>query len=193
MKHWHIDEIAWDSFDPSRVDPEIVPLVKAAAMVERNAADYVTYLTRVFQDDPDFKAAAEHWGVEETQHGDALGRWGELADPGWNFQAAFARYRAGYQVQLDANASIRGSRSGELIAGGVDNGFDGLYEGYELVQPQNIGDAEYKGLEFEVRQRMTFLPGALRGLTLRANYTYLKAKGRFGGATQFNNGQIAGF
>ncbi len=116
MKHWHIDEVGWDKFDPSKVDPEIVPLVKAAAMVERNAADYVTYLTRVFIDDPDFKAAAEHWGVEETQHGDALGRWGETADPGWNFQEAFARYRAGYKIQLDADASIRGSRTGELIA-----------------------------------------------------------------------------
>jgi rubrerythrin len=116
MKHWHIDEVGWDRFDPSKVDPEIVPLVKAAAMVERNAADYVTYLTRVFSGDPDFKAAVDQWGIEETQHGDALGRWGELADPGWDFQAAFARYRAGYQVQLNADASIRGSRSGELIA-----------------------------------------------------------------------------
>jgi rubrerythrin len=116
MKHWHIDEVAWQRFDPSRLDPEVVPLVKAAAMVERNAADYVTYLTRVFHDDPDFRAAAEHWGVEETQHGDALGRWGELADPSWNFLDAFARYRAGYRIQLDADASIRGSRSGELIA-----------------------------------------------------------------------------
>lgn len=116
MKHWHIDELAWDSFDRSKLDPEIVPLIKAAAMVERNAADYVSYLTRVFQDDPDFRAAAEHWGVEETQHGDALGRWGELADPGWNFQEAFARYREGYKVDTNADATIRGSRTGELIA-----------------------------------------------------------------------------
>lgn len=116
MKHWHIDQVGWDRFDPSKVDPEIVPLVKAAAMVERNAEDYVTYLCRVFHDDPDFRAAAEHWGVEETQHGEALGRWGELADPSWDFRAAFARYRAGYRIQLDADASIRGSRTGELIA-----------------------------------------------------------------------------
>ena len=116
MKHWHIDELGWDRFDPSKVDPEIVPLIKAAAMVERNAADYVTYLTRVFAEDPDFIAAVEHWGVEETQHGDALGRWGMLADPGWDFTAAFERYRAGYKIQLDVEASIRGSRTGELIA-----------------------------------------------------------------------------
>ena len=50
------------------------------------------------------------------QHGDALGRWAMLADPSWDYQAAFARYRAGYSLPLDAEASIRGSRTGELIA-----------------------------------------------------------------------------
>ena len=85
-------------------------------MVERNGRDYALYLNRVFADDPDFRAAADRWAVEEVQHGDALGRWAMLADPGWDFEAAFARYRAGYQIALDAEASIRGSRSGELIA-----------------------------------------------------------------------------
>ena len=51
-----------------------------------------------------------------AQHGDALGRWASLADPGWDYAAAFARYRAGYRIQLDADASIRGSLTGELIA-----------------------------------------------------------------------------
>ncbi len=116
MKHWRIDEVAWDRFDPSRVDPEIVPLVKAAAMVERNGTDYAMYLRRVFFDDPDFGWAADNWSVEEVQHGDALGKWAMLADPSWNYPAAFARYRAGYHLPLDVEASVRGSRTGELIA-----------------------------------------------------------------------------
>lgn len=116
MKHWHIDQVAWDRFDPAKVDPEIVPLVKAAAMVERNASDYTAYLNSVFRDDPDFRQAADNWAVEEIQHGDALGRWGMYADPGWDFEAAFTRYRAGYKIEVDADASIRGSRTGELIA-----------------------------------------------------------------------------
>jgi rubrerythrin len=116
MKHWRVEQVSWDRFDPSKVDPEIVPLVKAAAMVERNGDDYAVYLKRVFRDDPDFQRAAENWAVEEVQHGDALGQWGELADPGWDYRAAFERYRAGYKIDLDANASIRGSRTGELIA-----------------------------------------------------------------------------
>lgn len=116
MKHWRIEQIAWDRFDPSKVDPALVPLVKAAAMVERNGRDYALYLNRVFQDDPDFRQAADYWAEEEVQHGDALGRWANLADPAWDYEAAFARYRAGFKIPVDAEASIRGSRTGELIA-----------------------------------------------------------------------------
>ena len=116
MKHWRIDQIAWDRFDAGKLDPELLPLVKAAAMVERNGTDYAVYLNRVFADDPDFRAAANYWAEEEVQHGDALGRWAMLADPNWDYEAAFARYRAGYKLPLDATASVRGSRTGELIA-----------------------------------------------------------------------------
>lgn len=116
MKHWTLDQVGWDRFEPAAVDPALVPLVKAAAMVEKNAADYALYLGSVFHDDPDFSAAANNWAVEEEQHGDALGRWASIADPAWDFGAAFARYRDGYRINTAVDASIRGSRTGELIA-----------------------------------------------------------------------------
>jgi hypothetical protein len=116
MKHWRVEDVAWDRFDPARVAPEVVPLVKAAAMVERNGTDYALYLNGVFADDPDFRQAADNWAVEEVQHGDALGRWAMLADPSWDYLAAFERYRAGFRIDTEADASVRGSRSGELIA-----------------------------------------------------------------------------
>lgn len=116
MKHWHIDDVAWDRFDPALIDPELVPLVKAAAMVERNGTEYAVYLARVFNDDPAFQHATDNWAIEEVQHGDALGRWAMLADPTWDFQTAFQRYRDGYKLPLDVDASVRGSRTGELIA-----------------------------------------------------------------------------
>ena len=117
MKHWRIDDVPWDRFDRTKLDPELVALVKAAAMVERNGTDYGTYLNRVFSDDPDFRAAADRWSVEEVQHGDTLGRWAMIADPSWSFEDAFARYKAGYHLPLlDADHSVRGSRTGELIA-----------------------------------------------------------------------------
>jgi hypothetical protein len=116
MKHWRIEQVGWDRFDPSKVDPGVVPLVKAAAMVERNGDDYALYLKSVFHDDPDFHVAADNWAEEEVQHGEALGKWATLADPGWDFRAAFARYRESFKIDTKADASIRGSRTGELIA-----------------------------------------------------------------------------
>jgi hypothetical protein len=117
MKHWRIDDVRWDQFDPAKLDPSIIALVKSAAMVERNGTDYGTYLKRVFHDDPAFKDAADLWSVEEIQHGDALGRWAMLADPSWDYQAAFQRYKDGYELPLlTADSSVRGSRTGELIA-----------------------------------------------------------------------------
>jgi hypothetical protein len=116
MKHWHVEQIDWDRFDPAKVDPGIVPLVKAAAMVERNGDDYADYLCNVFRDDPDFQRAARNWAVEEVQHGEALGRWATLADPGWDYPAAFARFRKDFRIETEVDASVRGSRTGELIA-----------------------------------------------------------------------------
>ena len=98
----------------------------------------------------------------------------------------------GYKKDISDYIGASG-RSGELVGAGTDNGFEGLYEGYEIIQARNLGTATYKGLEFDFRQRLTFLPGAFKGLTVRANYTYLKSEGNFGGTVGFSTNQIAGF
>ena len=116
MGTWTLDDIFWHRFDGAKVEPEILRIVKAASLVEQNGADYAQYLCGVFHDDPAFQDVARHWGVEETQHGQALGRWAMLADPSFDHAAAAARFTAGYRVDLDATASIRGSRAGELVA-----------------------------------------------------------------------------
>jgi hypothetical protein len=116
MRNWTLDQIAWDRFDASKVDPELLRNVKAAAMVERNGADYGVYLGRVFAGDPAFIESVNGWVIEEVQHGMALGRWAQLADPAWDFDSAFARFRAGYSLPLDATGSVRGSQAGEMMA-----------------------------------------------------------------------------
>lgn len=115
-KYWTLEDIPWDRFEPSKVDPELLKIVKAAGMVEFNGGDYAAYLCNVFRDDPDFQAAARAWADEEVQHGRALGRWAEMADPGFDFEASFKRFTDGFGVTTDANQSIRGSRTGELVA-----------------------------------------------------------------------------
>jgi rubrerythrin len=116
MKHWTADDIPWDCFDPTRVDSEILRLVKAAAMVEKNSGDYATYLKNVFPDDDAFAGAVDTWAKEEVQHGDVLGRWAETADPCFNFADRFRVFKDGFKIPVDATASVRGSRSGELVA-----------------------------------------------------------------------------
>jgi TonB-dependent receptor len=85
------------------------------------------------------------------------------------------------------------ARSGYVIPDGPDNGFEGNYVGYEIVQANNLGSAKLRGMEVDFRQRLVFLPGVLKGLTVRGNYTYLETEGRFNGTVDLKNGQVAGF
>ncbi len=116
MTGWNLDDIPWDRFDAAAVDTDLLAVVKTAALVEANADDYVAYLNGVFAGDEAFLAAVARWGVEERQHGAALGRWAELADPGFDFARALADFRAGYRIPQGVDQSIRGSRAGELVA-----------------------------------------------------------------------------
>ena len=116
MGSWTLDDIPWQKFDRARVDPEIARIVKAAALVEYNGGAYAHHLCRVFAGDPDFSANAQRWGKEEVQHGAALARWARLADPDFDFAAAIARFRAGFQVNFDSERSRRGSLAGEMLA-----------------------------------------------------------------------------
>ena len=115
---WTLDDIAWDRFDPSKVDNDLLMAVKAASVVEYNASDYVGYLKTVFAGDAAVHEVIEQWGREEAQHGLALGRWVKLADPEFDFDATFEAFREGYTPPHfeQADVSIRGSRRGELIA-----------------------------------------------------------------------------
>ena len=116
MAGWTLDDIPWEEFDRTLVDPEILPVIKAAAIVEYNAGDYRTYLNSVFHDDPRVLKAVDGWADEEVQHGIALGKWAKLADPSFSFEESFNKFTEGFSLPLDADQSVRGSRTGELIA-----------------------------------------------------------------------------
>jgi iron complex outermembrane recepter protein len=66
---------------------------------------------------------------------------------------------------------------------GPDNGFNGDYAGYSWNRTTNVGGARVRGVELSYQQQYTFLPGALRGLGIFANGTWLQTKGDFGGLT----------
>jgi rubrerythrin len=116
MRAWTLADIAWHRFEPQAVDADLLRLAKAASLVEYNARAYARHLCRIFADDPEFKEQAQRWGEEEVQHGRALARWAALADPGFDFAAAFGRFQAGFRADFDRDSSRRGSRAGEMIA-----------------------------------------------------------------------------
>ena len=114
--HWTLDDISWEKFDPSAVDPEMLRVVKGAALVENNGAAYADYLSSVFHDDPDFQNAAKRWGEEEVQHGKALAKWAKLADPEFEFDKRFDDFCSKITLPTSTKKSVRGSRCGELVA-----------------------------------------------------------------------------
>ncbi|PZQ47239.1 MAG: rubrerythrin family protein [Micavibrio aeruginosavorus] len=117
LPHWDMNEIHWDRLDRSKITPDLLKVVKAAALVEYNAVAYSSYLERVFADDPEFQEMSRCWATEEVQHGKSLGKWAEIVDPSWSLEDAMAKFRAGYQIEhINNDTSVRGSRTGEMVA-----------------------------------------------------------------------------
>lgn len=117
QRHWTLDDVPWNRLEPAKAHPDIVAVVKAAALVEVNGGAYAAYLCRVFAEDTEFQALVLRWAEEEVQHGEALGRWASLVDPSFDFPAAVARFRAGFTLpEPPAGGSPRGTLSAELVA-----------------------------------------------------------------------------
>lgn len=116
---WTIEELPWDQLDPSKVDADLLSIIKAAALVEYNAVDYGDYLLQVFAGDENVEQDIKDWVIEEVQHGKALGMWAEAIDPKWNFEEAMEKFRAGYtpeHFEGEVSSSVRGSRAAEMVA-----------------------------------------------------------------------------
>ena len=119
QEHWKIENLPWDKLDPSKVNDDLLKIVKAAALVEYNAEVYARYLCQVFPDDQTVQDNINAWSGEEVQHGKALGAWAERVDPSWSLETAMEKFRAGYSPEHfinEVSASVRGSRAGEMVA-----------------------------------------------------------------------------
>ncbi|MHA1525094.1 MAG: ferritin-like domain-containing protein, partial [Alphaproteobacteria bacterium] len=113
---WTLDDIDWQAFDATKVDPQLLKAVKAAALVEYNSPDYVAYLKGVFGAQSRYLDIFDQWGREEAQHGRALAKWARMADPSFEFDEAMERFRAMQDIDTQATVSRRGSRPGEMVA-----------------------------------------------------------------------------
>jgi rubrerythrin len=116
MARWTLSDLAWREFRPERIDQRSLQLAKSACLVEFNGHDYARYLVDVFSDDAEMRALAERWGEEERMHGMALRAWCERADPAFDFQSASRRFSEKITLPSKSARSVRGSRTGEMIA-----------------------------------------------------------------------------
>ena len=89
---------------------------------------------------------------------------------------------------------IVGGKEIGIVGTGVDNGFEGQYEGYTILGNANAGTAFTQGVEFSYQQQFRFLPGLLKGLRFNANLTQITAHGDYGVAgAYFKDKYVNGF
>lgn len=112
---WKYEDIDWSLFDPKKVNPETVRIIKAGSVVEHNGSDYGLYLQNVFAGDELFLKEIKAWSKDEIKHGKVLAQWVTMADPTYDFQERFKAYVDGFPIDIHAQESIRGSRGAELL------------------------------------------------------------------------------
>jgi TonB-dependent receptor len=99
---------------------------------------------------------------------------------------------AGWFQKTITDYIVSGINAG-TVGTGNGNGFNGEYPGFTMLTTANAGTAYVQGWELSYQQQFTFLPGALRGLGVAANFTTLTTHGDFGGTTRLSTNDVAGF
>jgi TonB-dependent receptor len=100
-----------------------------------------------------------------------------------NVDLLFERY---FQSIGLFSAGVFYKRLSDYIYESIYDVTSGPYAGYEAVQPVNGGNATLWGLEFAFNQQLTFLPGALSGLGIYANYTWTDSEAEIIGRASGN-------
>jgi TonB-dependent receptor len=102
----------------------------------------------------------------------------------WDFAAEYSFGAASYVkvgwFHKRIDDYIRSNQPIGTVGVGVDNGFNGLYEGYEILANSNAGSAFTQGWEVEYFQDFRFLPGLLKTLRFSGNFSKLTAHGDYG-------------
>jgi hypothetical protein len=72
---WQITEIPWDQIDKSKVDEELIALVKSIAAGEFTTFSATRSFMELFEEDIDFTQWLAVWLYEETKHPHVLVKW----------------------------------------------------------------------------------------------------------------------
>ncbi len=93
----------------------------------------------------------------------------------------------------DISDFIVNAQEVRIIPGGLDNGYEGEYEGFIERTSLNSGTVTVQGWEFAYSQQLTFLPGAFKGLAASFNYSWTDQHGLRDGTRYLTRRDIAGF
>src|SRR4051794_40535054 len=72
---WIFADLPWDSFDETKVTPDLLHNAKAAAFGELTTFSATEAFMKLFHDDIDFTQWLAVWFYEETKHPLALIKW----------------------------------------------------------------------------------------------------------------------
>lgn len=112
---WKFEDIKWSLFNPDKVNPEILKLIKAGSVIEHNGSDYGRYLKNVFAGDTALEKEIDAWSMDEIKHGKVLAEWVKMVEPSYDFEGRFNEYVKGFPIDTEVSQSIRGSCTAELL------------------------------------------------------------------------------
>lgn len=125
---------------------------------------------------PDFGAVAPYREVDRETQRISLGNPGLKPTRATNFDLLAEHYVGSIGV-ISAGAFYK--RLTDYIFTRQYAFAGGPFDGYRATQPQNGANARVYGAELNWQQQLSFLPGALNGLGIFANYTFAESRAEF--------------
>jgi rubrerythrin len=138
---WSIDDIPYGEIDAAcvRDDRQLFEIVTSASFIEITSDLYTKNLVEFFRDDREIADWLEqHWEKEELQHGAALKKYVQTAWPEFDWEAAYASFRADYGALCTVEA-LAGTKALEMVARCVvETGTASFYRMLSDLSPEPV-------------------------------------------------------
>jgi len=138
---WSIDDIPYETLDCDLVrdDRRLFDIVASASFIEITSDLYTRNLVEFFRHDDEIAEWLEHrWEKEELQHGAALKKYVQTAWPNFDWEAAYASFRADYGAICTIEA-LAGTKALEMVARCVvETGTASFYRMLSDLSPEPV-------------------------------------------------------
>ena len=138
---WSIDDIPYETLDRSLVrdDRRLFNIVASASFIEITSDLYTHNLVDFFRNDMEIADWLEQrWEKEELQHGTALKKYVQTAWPEFDWETAYATFRAEYGAICTVEG-LAGTRALEMVARCVvETGTASFYRMLSDLSPEPV-------------------------------------------------------